>query len=275
MDIVKVEKEFQRVQRLEQHRLDKAINLILEGKEMNLILAELKKLSNINAVSLQYDLNPLMAALLKNNELMVDYLLAENASLVASNKFGNDVISFLIDAGYQKLVRESIRKIPKLALHKNSVGKNRLMQVVGLGNLHLTQFLLASGVNKDDKDELERTALHYNLMRQVYTEQDREIFLLLLDLGLNPLEKDKKNLSGFEYAFDNEFVYDHLLEKGYDVEKPSKAIAKRALKEKDFERYLTEENAEIYRNNPNPDLNLTKRPMQPQFNGPKYNAPKI
>jgi len=99
MDIVKVEKEFQRVQRLEQHRLDKAINLILDGKEMNLILAELKKLSNINAISLQYDLNPLMAALLKNNELMVDYLLAEGASLVASNKFGNDVINFLLDAG--------------------------------------------------------------------------------------------------------------------------------------------------------------------------------
>ena len=50
MDIVKVEKEFQRVQRLEQHRLDKVINLILDGKEMNLILAELKKLNYINAI---------------------------------------------------------------------------------------------------------------------------------------------------------------------------------------------------------------------------------
>lgn len=270
-----IEKRYQQRLKLIKFKTEKLFKAI----KNNASLTEMSNLIEDGADKDFYDekenATPLIYALKNDNKVAFHFLLDNGASIFKADNEGRDVLFYLMENGYKTLVKKYLKEFPLLIKTKTTRNYTRLMKAVSVGDLELVNMLLAMGVDRKEKDDLNRTALHYNFLRHPYTETDRQISLLLMDLGLDPMAKDKKNIEAYSYGYNNESVQEMLLEKGYDIDEPNAKMKREILLEKDREAYLKEENKRIIQEYPTPDIEKTARPQPPKFNGPKFNTPKF
>lgn len=73
---------------------------------------------------------------------------------------------------------------------KDAVGTTRLMAAVKLSNVAAVRHIVSRKVNVNTPDKNGRIALHYNLEKDPYGDDDAEIGRLLLDAGANPNAED-------------------------------------------------------------------------------------
>lgn len=221
--------------------IEKVEQLIKEGAPVNL---------SIEGIS------PLAAAVEYNDLHMVQFLIKKGAIL--SHKFGEkgiDAAWYALDYNHLNMFEYLIGEGASLRFRSTYKYQTRLIQATLLSNVEAVRFLCskkATDVNAYDNDG--RTALHYNLLKVPYTEQDVEIARIILNTGGNPEIEDKDNIAAHLYADeDSQFA---LLEK-YKIEK-TVALNKKAQLNKHPELAEKEE----------PEVDFIQRPSNTP-SGPK------
>ncbi|MBN6710009.1 ankyrin repeat domain-containing protein [Haemophilus haemoglobinophilus] len=113
-----------------------------------------------------------------------------------------------LDMGNTNLFELFIKKGVVLNLKVND--KTRLIEAVENSNVKAVRILLNHGVNVEEKDKDGRTALHYNFIKDPYTENDRQIGILLTVVGLSPFEEDVNQIPAYGYLKNVKSVKDFI-----------------------------------------------------------------
>lgn len=146
---------------------------------------------------------------LMNNEEMIDFLLGHGA--VANTIFnGQDVAWLATSLGNVKLFKKFL---PLCLLNFKVEDETRLIQAVEQSNPEIVKTLLNYGINIHEKDDDGRTALHHNFNKIPYTDNDKIIGAMLLEVGLSPLDEDLSEIPAYGYLENIEDIKDY-----YDIE---------------------------------------------------------
>ena len=168
-----------------------------------------------------------------NNDLdMVSFLINNGASVNTIFDDGIDVIWLALSKGNHNLLKYFLKNggIVNFKYGEHT----RLIQAVEASDVEAVKTLLNYGVNVNEKDNQGRTALHYNFFKNPYTENDKQIGILLTVVGLNPLEEDINEIPAYGYLDDIQDIKDF-----YDISKcqelPSYKLKRiEKMKEKDM-----------------------------------------
>ena len=91
-------------------------------------------------------------------------------------------------------------------------------------DLRAVTYLIRKKVNPNDYDDLGKTALHYNLAKNPYEEDDAQIARILLQEGCDPNTVDIDDVPAHAFA---ESEYAKNILEGYNLVKTSEAAMKR------------------------------------------------
>ena len=142
----------------------------------------------------------LSLALSLNHDEMYDLLIALGADPYYVYTTGEDLAWSLVDLNKMDRFYAIFNGFrANLRLPDN---KTRLMQAVEYSNVELVKMYLAMGLNPADRDKNGWTALHYNFHNYPYTQEDQTIALMLISVGLDPFEKDLKDVPAYGYLRD-------------------------------------------------------------------------
>ncbi len=174
--------------------------------------------------ALSNEMTPLAMAALTNNIEMIEYLYRAGADIGRRFANGKDAAwvameSFKFEAFYLLMSMGA-----SLSIRLTDTKETRLIAATKNSDVRSVIFLIKKKANPNDYDEEGKTALHYNLAKNPYEEDDAQIARLLLEEGCDPNTVDIDDVPAHEFA---ESEYAKTILHGYNLVRASEAAMKR------------------------------------------------
>lgn len=174
-------------------------------------IMKLKKEISLSEVY-EENITALALATKNNNVDLIGFLIEQGASISTLFAGGKDVAWLAVENGNPNLFKYFLKK--GILLNLKYGEHTRLIQAVEMSDVQTVKNLLNYGINIHEKDNQGRTALHYNFNKSPYTEQDKQIGVLLTAVGLDPSEQDLNEIPAYGYLDDIDSIKNF-----YDVSK--------------------------------------------------------
>lgn len=174
-------------------------------------IMKLKKEISLSEVY-EENITALALATKNNNVDLIGFLIEQGASISTLFAGGKDVAWLAVENGNPNLFKYFLKK--GILLNLKYGEHTRLIQAVEMSDVQTVKNLLNYGVNIYEKDSQGRTALHYNFNKSPYTEQDKQIGVLLTAVGLDPKDQDLNEIPAYGYLDDIDSIKNF-----YDISK--------------------------------------------------------
>lgn len=137
----------------------------------------------------------------QNDEEGVNWALKNGAEVALLSRNGRDASWMAMEKGFSDMAYLLLGAGARSNLRlQETPGHTRLMKATMTKDLDIVTYLLKKGVKPNSVDDLGKTALHYCLAQNPFTAIDREIALLLMELGGDLNAADGQGYRAHEYA---------------------------------------------------------------------------
>lgn len=226
---------------VEKDEKDMVAKLIREGAPLN--------------EALSGEITPLAMAALTNNTEMIKHLYRMGADVTMRFANGKDAAWFAMENFKLEPFYLLMEMGASLSIRLSDTKETRLIAATKNSDLRSVIYLIRKKVNPNDYDELGKTALHYNLAKDPYEEDDAQIARILLQEGCDPNTVDVDDVPAHEFA---ESDYAKNILDGYNLVKTSEAAMKR--KELRAQKESEKENAPLKEPEPEYTQPTMKKP---------------